>query len=953
MNSTILVVDSDDSIRTVIQDILSAKGYRVETASSMASASAFLARQETDLVFVAEALLNGDSGTFAFDGKAVPFVLVVAQSCAAPVDAVRESGALTYIKLPVDRNRLEMIAAEGVAVGRLLVAQAVQAKEIARANSVVSTVFEADDGGYFLLDSDAIVMDTGGDPIPFIDSQHVRLVGRPYLSILSGPSVKTHAAGIAKVRANGKAFRFQEKRAMGDVEVRIKPIPLDDELVGFVIRMRDVTSFEQDENRLVESEKQYRSVFDGAQDPIVLIDRKSGALITANGAASRATGYAFEEMQGLTLYELVVYPDRTMQAVGNGVKRIAFEYFRRKDGSSFPVELSLSYFSDAGREVGIMYAQDISRRQVVEEALREGARLYRAVVEDQTELIYRYSPEGKLTFVNETYARFFGQDADDALGTDSFAGLSAKNKRDLRGWLSRAEAKNAVYDMEIQLVRGDGEERWIHWTHRVVLNERQEVSEIQAVGRDVTERKAAETALNKANMEKEQYRLNLIATFKSIPDAILTVDNSLIIMASNRAAARLFDYDKGRMRGLDLQELVGDEGNPCLGVLKQVLRTNKAVRGYEIELDTPAMGARMVEVNCSPLIDQDKQHIGAVLIVRDVSHIVDLEKQLQKRQGFRGIVGSSSAMQDMYQLLEQLSSLDSIVLILGESGTGKELVAEALHYGGSRAGKPLIKVNCSALSESLLESELFGHVRGAFTGAVRDKVGRIQAAQGGTLFLDEIGDISPLLQLKLLRFLEQKEYERVGESRTYSADVRIIAATNVNLLESIRQGAFREDLYYRLNVMPVTLPPLRDRQADIPTLVEHFLSYFSEHFNKPFDGVSTEVMDLFMSYPWPGNVRELRHTLEHACILSPGKIISMEHLRKDLVTQMQSPPIQSQPEFFSPSFIQAPPATPKPTKGAILTALQQCGGNKARAARMVGIHRATLYRKLKAWGLDG
>lgn len=302
-------------------------------------------------------------------------------------------------------------------------------------------------------------------------------------------------------------------------------------------------------------------------------------------------------------------------------------------------------------------------------------------------------------------------------------------------------------------------------------------------------------------------------------------------------------------------------------------------------------------------------------------------------------------MQDIYHLLEQLSSLDSNVLILGESGTGKELVADALHYGGSRAGQPLIKVNCSALSESLLESELFGHVRGAFTGAVRDKVGRIQAAQGGTLFLDEIGDISPLIQLKLLRFLEQKEYERVGESNTHTADVRIIAATNAKLLESVKQGIFREDLYYRLNVMPVTLPPLRERQADIPLLVEHFLGIFSNQFNKSFGRVSAEVMDLFMSYRWPGNIRELRHILEHASILSSGGEIVLKYIRKDLVDQMRASEFcESEPVA---RYVPQLSVFHKVTREDILIALDRCGGNKARAARQLGIHRATLYRKLK------
>ena len=656
-------------------------------------------------------------------------------------------------------------------------------------------------------------------------------------------------------------------------------------------------------------------------------------------------------MTGVPVEELVVHPESLRKALDRGVERIAFCRLKRKDGSSFPVEIRLSYYTDAERDMAVLYAQDVSRRRVVEEALREGARLYRAVVEDQTELICRYSPDGKLTFVNGAYARFFGEDEDEVEGKDCFAHFGSMDRRRLMEWLKRADPADPVLDSEVRQMRADGEMRWIQWTSRAVLDERRAVIEIQAVGRDITDRRNAERALDAATQEKEQYRRNLIATLKSIPDAILTVDSDLVVVASNNAAADLFAFDRKHMRGRRLEDVVSGEGNPCVGVLKQVLESNKAVRGYEIELDTPSLGERMVEINCSPLIGQDSHHAGAVLVVRDVSRVADLEKKLQQRHGFRGIVGGSVAMQNVYELLGQLSSLESIVLISGESGTGKELVAEALHYGGVRAGKPLIKVNCSALSESLLESELFGHVKGAFTGAVRDKVGRIQAAQGGTLFLDEIGDISPLIQLKLLRFMEGKEYERVGDARTLTADVRIIAATNVDLREAVRQGRFREDLYYRLNVMPVLLPPLRERPEDIPLLVEHFLAAFSDQFGKVFDTVSEEVMDLFMGYRWPGNVRELRHALEHACILSPGKSVTLRHIRKDLIEQAYSPPM----EPSQTAVPRAPAFSPrrKPGREDVLAVLAECGGNKVRAARQLGIHRATLYRKLKAWGIEG
>ncbi|BDQ33239.1 hypothetical protein JCM14722_07810 [Pseudodesulfovibrio portus] len=959
VKSTILVVDGDVSMRTVIRDLLTGRGYLVKTVSDLDAAGVAMADGEPDLALVAHGLETGEEGSFRLmterAGLSVPFILMVDAAMDNPVDAALKSGALTYLKRPVDRSRLMMAVSQGLAAGQLMARVREREAELSRMQAFLRRMTDTGDGVSFILDENGVVIQCGDrtGALPWLDADSAR--GKTYLSLLPEPAVELHEGMLARAGQTGQPVRIEEHKSGIVMETVASPVIRDERLAGFIVAQRDITARRRSEAGLAESEKQYRSVFEGADEAILLVDRSNGLIVAVNHAAAVSLGYGEEEMLGTSVEGMVVHPDKILNGLRKGVERIAYEYLRRKNGSTFPVEISLSYFTNSGREVCILYAQDVSRRKIVEEALREGARLYRAVVEDQTELICRYSPDGRLTFVNGAYARFFGEDEDDVVGRDCFAHFGVDDRKKIMEWLERANPSEPVLDSEVRQVRADGSMRWIQWTSRAVLNERRAVVEIQAVGRDITDRKDAEQALDAATMEKEQYRLNLVATFKSIPDAILTVDSNLVVMASNSAAATLFAFDQGRMRGLRLEDVVPGEGNPCVSVLKQVLRTDKPVRGYEIELTTPALGERMVEINCSPLIGQDKRHGGAVLVVRDVSRVADLEKKLQQRHGFRGIVGGSAAMQDVYGLLEQLSSLESIVLILGESGTGKELVAEALHYGGVRAGKPLIKVNCSALSENLLESELFGHVKGAFTGAVRDKVGRIQAAQGGTLFLDEIGDISPLIQLKLLRFLEQKEYERVGDTKTLSADVRIIAATNVDLREAVRQGAFREDLYYRLNVMPVHLPPLRERQADIPLLVEHFLASFSDQFGKSFESVSEEVLDLFMGYRWPGNVRELRHALEHACILSPGKSVTLKHIRKDLLEQAYAPhAYAAPPESFvsASSFSSPPPVRGKPGREDILAVLAECGGNKARAARQLGIHRATLYRKLRSWGLD-
>jgi two-component system, NtrC family, response regulator HydG len=342
--------------------------------------------------------------------------------------------------------------------------------------------------------------------------------------------------------------------------------------------------------------------------------------------------------------------------------------------------------------------------------------------------------------------------------------------------------------------------------------------------------------------------------------------------------------------------------------------------------------------------------IGAVETLQDVTQrkeaeqdlrceLAGLEQELKGRFRFESIIGKSSCMQKMYALLENLADTDTTVLIRGESGTGKELVAKALHYSGDRAARPMVTVNCSALTESLLESELFGHVKGAFTGALKDKVGRFELAEGGTILLDEIGDIPPGMQVKLLRILQEKEFERVGESSPRKADVRVLAATNRNLAELVRAGEFREDLYYRLKVVEVIIPPLRERLDDMPLLIEYFISLFNEKYKRTIRRVSKEVIDIFMKHAWPGNVRELEHALEHAFILCHGSIIMPSHLPAELLEA---------PANGAPA--QAPCRSPSAEQ--VLSALRQAGWNKAKAARVLAVSRPTLYRLIHSYALQ-
>lgn len=314
-----------------------------------------------------------------------------------------------------------------------------------------------------------------------------------------------------------------------------------------------------------------------------------------------------------------------------------------------------------------------------------------------------------------------------------------------------------------------------------------------------------------------------------------------------------------------------------------------------------------------------------------------LTQALEKRYSFGNILGKNARMQEIYELISDISNTDSTVLIQGESGTGKELIARAIHFNSYRKTKPFVVANCSAYSQNLLESELFGHEKGAFTGAIRRKIGRFELAHGGTVFLDEIGEVSPPTQILLLRVLQDHRFERVGGEETLEVDVRVIAATNKNLMEEMKKGNFREDLYYRLNVIPIFVPPLRERKDDILPLASHFLQKFSQEKERDLTGFAPEVMEIFLAHSWPGNVRELENVIEHAAIISKKDKI----LPKDLPQYLHQKPLTAQDLVSFQDF----------EKSLILKTLEETNWNKNQAAKRLKINRSTLYGKIRRYGL--
>jgi DNA-binding NtrC family response regulator len=314
-----------------------------------------------------------------------------------------------------------------------------------------------------------------------------------------------------------------------------------------------------------------------------------------------------------------------------------------------------------------------------------------------------------------------------------------------------------------------------------------------------------------------------------------------------------------------------------------------------------------------------------------------LTQALEKRYSFGNILGKSTQMQAIYELISDISNTDSTVLIQGESGTGKELIARAVHFNSHRKNKPFVVANCSAYSQNLLESELFGHEKGSFTGAIRRKIGRFELAHGGTIFLDEIGEVSPPTQILLLRVLQDYRFERVGGEETLEVDVRVIAATNKNLMEEIRKDTFREDLYYRLNVIPIFVPPLRERKDDIPLLASHFLQKFCQEKGKEVTSISPEVMEILLAHSWPGNVRELENVIEHAIIIAKQEKI----LPKDLPQYLLQQPLPAKQLISLQDH----------EKHLIMKTLEETNWNKHQTAKRLKINRSTLYGKMKRYGL--
>ncbi len=467
------------------------------------------------------------------------------------------------------------------------------------------------------------------------------------------------------------------------------------------------------------------------------------------------------------------------------------------------------------------------------------------------------------------------------------------------------------------------------------------INHIQALIHDL------ELAYEKKELEKERVE----AILNSISDAVITIDRDSRITSINRAAEELTGIVASDAIGKFCRDVMSVDLCPGNCPMEQTFNTGEP--RTKVDTVVRLKSGRIVPLTVSTALFKDKEGkvLGGVETYRNLEEIEQVVRERKARFPYGDIIGKSPSIKKIFDLIDVIKDTDSTVMITGESGVGKELFATAIHDLSSRRKGPFVKVNCATLTETLLESELFGHVKGAFTGAIGDKVGRFEAADGGTVFLDEIGDIPLSIQVKLLRVLQDHEFERVGSSKTIRVSVRVIAATNRDLKKLMKEGAFREDLYYRLNVIPIHIPPLRERVDDIPMLAEHVLKKLQKRGIERARGVSPDAMKCLMSYPWAGNVRELENLIERAVVCAKEDVITaadldpeiLEYCREKKKAIFQEPcgPMDAEREVAQFS-----------EREKIAKALEKNRWNRGKTARELGVDRTTLWRKMKKYGFS-
>ena len=710
----------------------------------------------------------------------------------------------------------------------------------------------------------------------------------------------------------------------------------------------DVTERKRAETALRRSEQRYRLLFE-KNIAGVGIASPDGRVLDCNDGWAHILGYSSaDEVRGQPtskFYFNLADREPILDALRRGKTFQSGEMqLRRQDGTPVWVLFDSSVLSEGGGTPMVQATMiDISERKLAEEALRESEQRFRSIYENSTIGIYRTTPDGRILLANPALAKM--------LGFSSFSDLSARNLEEegFQPGYDRVEFQRRLADegeirgLEASWTKRDGTAIFVRESAKAIRDSEGEIAYYEGTVEDITDRKRAEESLRSS---EERFRVALkgspIAVFSQDRDLRYTWIYNFASLSSNEVLGKTDEEIMESQAARSLKELKQRVLNSGAGVREEIAIThNGRTFAYDITIE--------------PLFDSDGKVVGITGAAMDIARLRDLadtlktdkdqlvrekqylESEIQAELGFEEVIGQSSALKEILQKARVVAPTDSTVLLLGETGTGKELVARAIHSLSQRCEGNFIKLNCAAVPSGLLESELFGHEKGAFTGAVNQKVGRIELADKGTLFLDEIGELPLELQPKLLRVLQDREFERLGGVHTLHVDVRIIAATNRDLQQQVAKKEFREDLFYRLNVFPIQLPPLRQRRGDIPMLVHHFVHKHAVRMGKNIERIPDETMGLLQNASWPGNIRELENMIERMVILTKGGVLA-------------APPVELEgpQDFLYDNLTEM-------EREHIIRVLRETHGVLSGvdgAASRLGIKRTTLQSMLKRLGID-
>ena len=643
-----------------------------------------------------------------------------------------------------------------------------------------------------------------------------------------------------------------------------------------------------------------------------------------NRAAEKITGFKGSEILGKSCDELLRFDkqeERCSLLITQG-KRRAIEgvsgFILTKEGTEVPVNIDAIpiFDKDGNFHGGIELFKDI--RQYVQQNL---------ILNNITDGVFTIDKTGKITAINKAVSKITGYSEDETIGKKCHEVFQSSLCGIQCALIKSIETGKTFERSPVFIRHKDGRIIPIRIAASPLLDDRGNI-----IG-------GVETFQDQSLEFQRDIIVNCIA------DGVFTVDKDWRITSFNRASELITGYKADEAIGKRCNEIFKSSicGSDCL--LARSIGQRRSISNRAITIEK-ADGAKIpVSISASPLLDTDGNLIGGVETFRDISTITALRRKITQKYIFSDIISKSPAMQKIFSIMPDIAKSESNVLILGESGTGKELIARAIHNLSSRKDGPFIAVNCGALPDTLLESELFGYKKGAFTDAKQDRAGRFQAAEKGTIFLDEIGDISQALQVKLLRVLQEKVYEPLGSNVSLKADVRILAATNKDIGQLVKEGKFREDLFYRLNVVKIMLPPLRKRLEDIPLLVDYFIKKLNMEQGKEIKGISYAALDLLMRYDYPGNIRELENIIEYAFILCRGEYIEPEHLPEPFNPEDMR--LSSEKSFSPP----VPMTLEEIEKEAIKAALKRNRWKKLATCRELGISKDTLRRKIEKYNI--